>query len=40
MLAVEADRGTEVDVGQRIAGDDQERLVELLAREHDRPGGA
>ena len=39
-LAMEARRRTEVDVGQRIAGDDDKGFVQLLASEHDRTGGA
>ncbi len=34
------DQGAEVDVGEDVAGDHQERVVELLHRVADRSGGA
>ena len=39
-LLVPVDESTEVDVAERVAGDDEERVVELLAREPDGAGGA
>ena len=40
LLPVEADQVAEVDVAERVAGDDEERLVERLLRELHGAGGA
>ena len=40
LLLVRADELGQVDVAERVAGDDQERLLELRAREADRAGRA
>ena len=40
LLAVELDELRQVDVAERVAGDDEERLVELVRSEADRAGGA
>ena len=37
-LLVPVDERAEVDVAERVAGDDEERVVELLARQPDRAG--
>ena len=39
-LVVPVDEGAEIDVAERVAGDDEERLVEQAAREADGAGGA
>ena len=39
-LLVEADHGREVDIGEHVARDHEERLVELVARVAHRAGGA
>jgi hypothetical protein len=40
LLAVEGDERTQVDVAERVAGDDEEGVVERVAREADGAGGA
>ena len=40
LLLVEADERAEVDVAERVARDDEERLVERVLGELDRAGGA
>ncbi len=40
LLAVELDQTAEIDVAERVAGDDEERVVEPPGREPDRAGGA
>src|SRR5262249_58526 len=39
-LLVKLDEAREVEVAQRVAGDDEERLIELVGREPHRSGGA
>ena len=39
LLLVEAHEGGEVDVAERVAGDDEERVVELVGGQANRAGG-
>ena len=40
LVAVGVDERAEVDVGEHVTGDHEERVVELGRRVADRPGGA
>ncbi len=40
VIAVSLDDGAEIDVGEHVAGDHEERVIELVHRVSHRPGGA